>query len=52
MWLRPVPSPCDTYKQDLMKLDLQMVSFASDTALMLAGACLSVNGSLSLEGVD
>ena len=35
MWSRPIPSPCHTYKQDLMKLNLQTGSFTSDAMRML-----------------
>ena len=52
MWSRPIPSPWHMYKEDLMKLNLQMVSFAADAMRMLKGARLSVNGMYSLTGVD
>ena len=52
MWSRPIPSPCHTYKQDLMKLNLQTGSFTSDAMRMLNGARLSVNGLYSITGVD
>ena len=46
MWSRPIPSPWHIYiyKDDLMKLILQMVSFAADAMRMLNEARLSVNG--------
>ena len=47
MWSRPIPSPWHVYKQDLMKLNLQIAKFAAD-----AGARLSVNGVYSIVGVD
>ena len=40
------------YKEDLMKLNLQTVSFAADAMMMLNGARLSVNGLYSITGVD
>ena len=52
MWSRPITSPWHTYKQDLMKLNLQRVSFAADAIRMLNGARLSVNGLYSITGVD
>ena len=52
MWSRPIPSPWHTYKQDMMKLNLQTVSFAADAMKMLNGARLSVNGLYSITGVD
>ena len=52
MWSRPIPSPWHTYKQDLMKLNLQTMSFAADAMRMLNGARLSVNGLYSITGVD
>ena len=52
MWLRPIPSPWHIYKQDLMKLNLQTVSFAADAMRMLNGARLPVNGLYSITGVD
>ena len=47
-----IPSPWHIYKDDLMKLDLQTVSFAADVMRMLNGARLSVNGLYSITGVD
>ena len=44
MWSRPIPSPWHIYKDDLMKLNLQTVSFAADAMKMLNGARLSVSG--------
>ena len=44
--------PWHTYKQDLMKLNRQRVSFAADAMGMLNGARLSVNGLYSITGVD
>ena len=52
MWSRPIPSPWYIYKDDLMKLNLQTVSFAADAMMMLSGARLSVNGMYSKTGVD
>ena len=52
MWSRPIPFPWHTYKDDLMKLNLQMVSFAADAMKMLNGARLSVSGLYSITGVD
>ena len=52
MWSRPIHSPWHIYKQDLMKLNLQTVSFAADAMRMLNGARLSVNGLYSITGVD
>ena len=43
MWSRPTPSPWHVYKDDLMKLGLQRVSFAADARRMLNGARLSVS---------
>ena len=40
------------YKKDLMKLNLQTVSFAADAMRMLNGARLSVNGLYSITGVE
>ena len=52
MWSRPIPSPWHIYKDDLMKLNLQTVSFAADAMRMLNGARLSVSGLYSITGVD
>ena len=52
MWSRPIPSPWHIYKDDLMKLNLQTVSFAADAMRMLNGARLSVSGLHSITGVD
>ena len=38
MWSRSIPSPWHKYKDDLMKLNLQTVSFAADAMKMLNGA--------------
>ena len=43
MWSRPIPSPWHIYKDDLMKLNLQTVSFAADAMRILNGARLSVS---------
>ena len=50
MCSRPIPSPWHVYKQDLMKLNLQMMKFAADAMRMLNGARLSVNGLYSIVG--
>ena len=52
IWSTPIPSPWHIYKDDLVKLNLQTVSFAADTMRMLNGARLSVNGLYSITGVD
>ena len=52
MWSRHITSPWHMYKEDLMKLNLQTVSFAADAMRMLNGASLSVNGLYSITGVD
>ena len=52
IWSRPIPSPWPIYKDDLMKLNLQTVSFAADAMRMLNGARLSVSGLYSITGVD
>ena len=52
MWSKPIPSPWHMYKEDLMKLNLQTMSFAADAMRMLNGARLSVNGLYSITGVD
>ena len=52
MWSRPIPSPRHIYKDDLMKLNLQTVSFAADAMRMLNGARLSVSGLYSITGVN
>ena len=52
MWSRPIPSPWHIYKDDLMKLNLQTVSFAADAMRTLNGARLSVSGLYSITGVD
>ena len=52
MWSRPIPSPWHIYKDGLMKLNLQTVSFAADAKRMLNGARLSVSGLYSITGVD
>ena len=52
MWIRPIPSPWHVYKEALMKLDLQRVSFIEDARRMLNGARLSVSRLYSITGVD
>ena len=52
MWSRPIPSLWHIYKDDLTKLNLRTVSFASDAMRMLNGARLSVSGLYSITGVD
>ena len=52
MWSRHIPSPWHIYKDDLMKPNLQTVSFAADAMRMLNGARLSVNGLYSITGLD
>ena len=52
MWSRPIPSPWRVYKDELMKLDLQRVSFIEDARRMLNGARLSVSILYSITGVD
>ena len=52
MWSRPIPSPWHVYKDELMKLDLQRVSFIEDARRMLNGARLSVSRLHSITGVD
>ena len=52
MWPRPIPSPWHIYKYDLMKLNLQTVSFAADAMRMLNRARLSVSGLYSMTGMD
>ena len=52
MWLIPIPSPWHVYKDELMKLDLQRVSFIEDARRMLNGATLSVSRLYSITGVD
>ena len=52
MWSRPIPSPWHVYKDELMKLDLQRVSFIEDVRRMLNGAMLSVSRLYSITGVD
>ena len=52
MWSRPIPSPWHVYKDELMKLDLQRVSFIEDARSMLNGATLSVSRLYSITGVD
>ena len=43
LWSRSIPSPWHIYKDELMKLDLQRVSFIEDAKRMLNGAMLSVS---------
>ena len=52
MWSRPIPSPWHIYKDELMKLDLQRVSFIEDARRMLNGATVSVSRLYSITGVD
>ena len=52
MCSRPIPSPWHVYKDELMKLDLQRVSFIEDARRMLNGARLSVSRLYSITGVD
>ena len=52
MWSRPIPSPWHINKDDLMKLNLETVSFAADATRMLNGARLSVSGLYSITGED
>ena len=52
MWSRAIPSPWHIYKDELMKLDLQRVSFIEDARRMLNGATLSVSRLSSITGVD
>ena len=52
IWSRPIPSPWHVYKDELMKLDLQRVSFIEDARRMLNGATLSVSRLYSITGVD
>ena len=52
MWSRPIPSPWHVYKDELMKLDLQGVSFIEEARRMLNGARLSVSRLYSITGVD
>ena len=52
MWSRPKPSPWHIYKDDLMKLNFQRVSFAADSMRMLKRARISVSRLYSKLGVD
>ena len=52
MWSRSIPSPWHIYKDELMKLDPQRVSFIEDARRMLNGATLSVSRLYSITGVD
>ena len=52
MWSRPIPSPWHVYKDELMKLDLQRVSFIEEARRMLNGATLSVSRLYWITGVD
>ena len=52
MCTRPISSPWHIYKDDLIKLNLQTVSFPADAMSLLNGAILSVNGLYSITGVD
>ena len=52
MWSRTIPSPWHVYKDELIELDLQRVSFIEDARRMLNGATLSVSRLYSITGVD
>ena len=52
MWSRPIPSPWHVYKDELLKLDLQKVSFIEDARRMLNEARLSVSRLYPITGVD
>ena len=52
MWSRPIPSPWHVYKDELLKLDLQRVSFIEDARRMPNGATLSVSRLYSITCVD
>ena len=52
IWSRPIPSPWHVYKDELMKLDLQRVSFIEEARRMLNGATLSISRLYSITGVD
>ena len=52
MWSRPIPSPWHVYKQDLMKLNLQIVKFTANAMRWFNGAKLSVNVHYSIVGLD
>ena len=52
MWSRPITSPWHIYKDDLMKLNHETVSFAADAMRMPNGASISVSGMYSTIGVD
>ena len=52
MGSRPIPSPWHVYKDELVKLDLQRVSFMEDARRMLNGATLSVSRLYSITGVN
>ena len=52
MCSRPTPSTWKTYKQDLTKLNLQIIIFAADAKRILNGARLSVKGLYSIVRVD
>ena len=52
LWSRPIPYPWHIYKDELMKLDLQRVSFIEDARRMLNGATLSVSRLYSITGED
>ena len=47
-----IPSPWHVYKQDLMKLNIQIVIFAVDKMRLFNGAKLSVNVHYSIVGLD
>ena len=52
LWSGPIPSPWHIYKDNLVKRNLQTVSFAADATRTLNGARSSVNGLYSITGVD
>ena len=52
MWSRHIPSPWHINKDELMKLNLQRVSFIEDARRMLNGATLSVSRLYSITGID
>ena len=49
---RPIPSPWHVYTDELMKMDLQSVSFIETARRMLNGATLSVSRLYSITAVD
>ena len=52
IWSRPIFSSWHTYKQNLMKLNLQSIRIAANAMRLLNAARLSVNGLYSIVGVD